>query len=111
MRRSAALLMLLLAACSTASVERQDVSAGTGTTIGGDRTAGAEVFSANCATCHGEGGRGGSVGPSLYGESQRMDYGGLVSWIEAPEPPMPKLYPQFLTPAQVRDAAAYVESL
>jgi hypothetical protein len=40
-----------------------------------------------------------------------MSYGGLVSWIEDPQPPMPRLYPEFLTLSEVRDAAAYVESL
>ncbi|HEY1882027.1 MAG TPA: cytochrome c [Candidatus Cybelea sp.] len=103
--------MLCTVACTSASVERQDVSAGTGATVGGDRIAGALVFAANCETCHGAEGAGGPVGPSLYGESKRMSYGGLVSWIEDPQPPMPRLYPKFLTPSEVRDAAAYVESL
>jgi mono/diheme cytochrome c family protein len=40
-----------------------------------------------------------------------MAYGTLVSWIKDPQPPMPHLYPQILGEAQVRDVAAYVESL
>ncbi|MBV8530256.1 MAG: cytochrome c [Candidatus Eremiobacteraeota bacterium] len=104
-------LISTLAACTTATHQANAVSAGTGATLGGDRTAGSRVFVANCATCHGAGGTGGTVGPSLRGESQRMDFGGLVSWIEDPQPPMPKLYPKFLTSAQVRDVAAYVQSL
>ncbi|HEX3458534.1 MAG TPA: hypothetical protein VHR97_11320 [Candidatus Baltobacteraceae bacterium] len=54
---------------------------------------------------------GGSIGPSLHEESRRMAYGTLVSWIKDPQPPMPHLYPQILGEAQVRDVAAYVESL
>ncbi|MBV8374754.1 MAG: cytochrome c [Candidatus Eremiobacteraeota bacterium] len=109
----AAPLVLALApiACTTATYQANAVSAGPGATIGGDRTAGARVFAANCATCHGRSGVGGSVGPSLHGESQKMDYGALVSWISDPQPPMPTLYPKFLTQAEVRDVGAYVQSL
>lgn len=108
---AALLVMLAVAGCTTASAQRQDVSAGMGATVGGDRNAGYEVFAANCATCHGANGEGGSVGPSLRGESSRLDYGALVSWIEDPQPPMPRLYPKLLTNEEVRAAAAYVESL
>jgi len=40
-----------------------------------------------------------------------MDYAATVSWIEDPQPPMPHLYPKVLTAQEVRDVAAYVESL
>lgn len=40
-----------------------------------------------------------------------MNYATLVSWIEDPEPPMPKLYPSPLSARQVRDVAAYVLTL
>lgn len=106
-----AAVLLALAACSTVSTQANAVTAGTGATEGGDRTAGARVFAANCATCHGANGVGGSVGPSLRGEAQRMPYGALVSWVEDPQPPMPRLYPQFLSESEVRDVAAYVASL
>jgi ubiquinol-cytochrome c reductase cytochrome c subunit len=106
-----ALLALTLVACSTATYESNAVAGGSAATIGGDRLAGSRVFDANCSTCHGSNGEGGVVGPSLRHESFRLDYGALVSWIEDPQAPMPKLYPKFLTTAQVRDVAAYVESL
>jgi cytochrome c551 len=35
----------------------------------GDATRGQELFADNCASCHGEGGRGGGVGPTLAGNS------------------------------------------
>jgi len=101
-----------LSACAAATSARSDTAQGTAATLGGDATVGAKLFTTNCATCHGTTGReGGSVGPSLRNEKSRMDFGGTVSWIEDPQPPMPKLYPQFLTEQQVRDLAAYVQSL
>jgi mono/diheme cytochrome c family protein len=111
LRRIAVIVALMPAACTTASYEANAVSVGPGATLGGDRAAGARIFAANCAVCHGSGGEGGAIAPALIGESNRMGFGGLVSWIEDPQPPMPKLYPKFLTEAQVRDAAAYVHSL
>jgi mono/diheme cytochrome c family protein len=104
-------LALQLAACTTATYERNAADVGPGATIGGDRDAGAKVFAASCASCHGVRGAGGGVGPSLRGESDRMSYGTLVSWIEDPQPPMPRLYPAQLDESQVRDVAAYVLSL
>lgn len=107
-----ALLSLPLAGCTPATVAKSDTIAGTATTLGGDPRAGAKIFTTNCSTCHGATGRqGGPVGPSLRHENERMDFGGTVSWIEDPEPPMPKLYPQLLSEQQVRDVAAYVQSL
>ncbi len=105
------LTVLVLAGCTTASVEQQDSNAGSGATIGGDRVAGARDFAANCEMCHGRAGDGGPIGISLRNEFNRMDFGTLASWIEDPEPPMPALYPRVLSKQQVRDLAAYVESL
>jgi hypothetical protein len=34
-----------------------------------------------------------------------------VTWIEQPDPPMPKLYPAPLSERDVDDVAAYVQSL
>ena len=102
----------MLCGCAPATVAKSGTVAGTATTLGGDAAAGAKIFAINCSTCHGAtGGEGGAVGPSLRNEKERMDFGGTVSWIEDPEPPMPKLYPQLLTEQQVRDVAAYVQSL
>jgi mono/diheme cytochrome c family protein len=104
-------LFILLTGCTTASVEQQESDAGSGATTGGDRIAGARDFAANCAVCHGSNGDGGAIGISLRHEFNRMDFGTLASWIEDPEPPMPRLFPKFLDKQEVRDLAAYVESL
>ncbi|HTU70467.1 MAG TPA: c-type cytochrome [Candidatus Baltobacteraceae bacterium] len=102
----------VLCACSPAVTAKSSANAGTAATIGGDAKTGAQIFAKNCSACHGATGvEGGTIGPSLRDEKTRMDYNGTVSWIEDPEPPMPKLYPQSLTQAQVRDVAAYVQSL
>ncbi|MBV8490449.1 MAG: c-type cytochrome [Candidatus Eremiobacteraeota bacterium] len=106
------LAVLVLAACSPGVSQEESPQFGTASTYGGDKDAGALVFAANCSSCHGSNGlSGGFVGPSLRHESMRMDYGTLVSWIDDPQPPMPKLYPKYLTENEVRDVAAYVESL
>ena len=102
---------LLLSGCTTASVEQQESDAGPGATVGGDRVAGARDFATNCAVCHGSSGVGGPSGISLRHELMRMDFSTLASWIEDPEPPMPQLYPNVLGKQEVRDLAAYVESL
>ena len=102
----------LLAACQPAVGQKNATAGGTAATQGGDRDAGALVFAANCATCHGATGKeGGAVGPSLRHEASRLDYAATAAWIEDPAPPMPKLYPKFLTKTQVLDVAAYVQSL
>lgn len=107
-----ALAAVVLSACAPAVGEKTDTSAGTSATQGGDAKVGYEVFRANCATCHGPTGvEGGAVGPSLRNENKRMDFGATDSWIKDPQPPMPKLYPQFLSDDQVRDLAAYVQTL
>jgi mono/diheme cytochrome c family protein len=106
------LALTIAAGCSAAGTQSNGAAAGTGATLGGDRITGAEIYRTNCSTCHGPTGvEGGVVGPSLRHESMRMDYGATVSWVEDPEPPMPHLYPKFLTDQQVRDVAAYVDSL
>ncbi len=102
---------LVATGCTTASYGSSATAVGPGATLGGDRKSGAGVFAQNCASCHGAQGSGGGVGPSLRDESRRMDFGTLVSWIEDPEPPMPRLFPGQLTKRQVRDVAAYVLSL
>lgn len=68
------------------------------------------VFAQNCSSCHGTQGQGG-MGPSLENEAARKNLDQAVSWIENPQPPMPKLYPSTLGAQDVRDVAAYVESL
>ena len=77
----------------------------------GDAAHGKQLFDANCATCHGAGGVGGGVGPTLKNEKSRKNYAQTVAWIKNPQPPMPKLYPSTLSEKDVEDAAAYVQSL
>lgn len=109
---AAALCLQLASGCTPAVRERSGTPAGTAATYGGDADAGRMLFAARCATCHGATGvEGGSMGISLRNESSRMNYAATVSWIEDPAPPMPKLYPKFLTGPQVRDVAKYVQSL
>lgn len=107
----AGLLAAILGACTTATHGGNAVAVGSGATIGGDKKAGAAVFAANCAACHGAQGVGGEIGPSLRGESRRMNFETVASWIEDPQPPMPRLYPGQLSVQQVRDVAAYVQTL
>ena len=77
----------------------------------GNATAGAAVFSANCASCHGAGGKNGQVGPTLAGAGLKA--GQVAYMVRNPQgvdktSGMPKLP---LTDKQVADVAAYVASL
>ena len=77
----------------------------------GNASAGAQVFAANCASCHGEGGKNGSVGPSLAGAGLKA--GQVAYMVRNPQgvdkdSSMPKLP---LTDKQLADVAAYVASL
>lgn len=82
-----------------------------GKVIVGDATHGKQIFTQNCAQCHGASGTEGGVGPSLKTEKSRKDTAAAVAWIKNPQPPMPKLYPTPLDEKDVADVAAYVESL
>jgi mono/diheme cytochrome c family protein len=75
-----------------------------------DGARGRAIYTENCSSCHGAHATGG-MGPSLIGEASRKNMQQAVSWIENPQPPMPKLYPGTLSAQDVRDVAAYVESL
>lgn len=77
----------------------------------GDPAKGKQIFTANCAVCHGATGTEGGVGPSLKGEKSRKNYAQAIAWIKNPQPPMPKLYPSPLNEKDVDDVAAYVETL
>lgn len=72
---------------------------------------GHRVFTNNCATCHGETGREGGVGPSLRDERARKNDDATIAWIKHPVPPMPTLYPSPLSEDEVENVAAYVQSL
>ncbi len=77
----------------------------------GDAGAGAKVFSANCESCHGAGGKNGTVGPSLAGTGLKA--GQVAYMIKNPQgvqkdSGMPKLP---LTAKEIADVSAYVASL
>jgi mono/diheme cytochrome c family protein len=72
--------------------------------------AGAVIYSANCAACHGSAGQGG-IGPALKGESSRKDTSAVAAFVKNPSAGMPKLYPGLLSDANVAAVASYVESL
>ncbi len=77
----------------------------------GSASAGAKVFSANCASCHGEGGKNGQVGPSLAGAGLKAAQ--VAYMVRNPQgvdksSGMPKLP---LTAKEVADVSAYVASL
>ncbi len=95
------------------------VAASTGSATASSQTAsnaapdpahGKAIFAQNCSSCHGAQGQGG-MGPRLIGEASRKNFAQAVTWIENPLPPMPKLYPSTINSQDVRDVAAYVESL
>jgi len=77
----------------------------------GDAAHGKAIFAGNCATCHGQTGTEGGIGPPLKNEKSRKNYAQTVAWIKNPQPPMPKLYPSPLNEKDVEDVAAYVQSL
>ncbi len=99
---------------TTAVVAAPDASPSSAAQIatsgGGDPAHGRQVYTANCAACHGASAQGG-VGPALHGERARKNTTAAIAWIKNPLPPMPKLYPAVLSEQDVRDVAAYVESL
>lgn len=72
--------------------------------------AGAVIFAANCAACHGSAGQGG-IGPALRGESGRKDAAAVTAFVKSPAADMPKLYPGLLSDADVAAVASYVETL
>ncbi|MDQ2817142.1 MAG: cytochrome c [Candidatus Eremiobacteraeota bacterium] len=77
----------------------------------GDAKSGAKVFSANCESCHGAGGKNGQVGPSLAGIGLKP--GQVAYMVRNPQAidkdsSMPKLP---LSAKDVNDVAAYVASL
>lgn len=76
-----------------------------------DRGRGAALFSKNCSVCHSDAPDAERIGPSLRNEGRRRTLAQIVHAIEAPDPPMPKLFPGTLSKADVAEIAAYVKSL
>jgi mono/diheme cytochrome c family protein len=86
------------------------IAAGTPQSGGANAAHGKRVHADNCAVCHGASGEG-SAGPPLQGERDHKNVAQVAAFVKDPQPPMPKLYPTPLSDADVRDVAAYVESL
>ncbi len=81
-------------------------------TTAGDAAHGKDIFTQNCAGCHGATGKEGGVGPSLANEKSKKDFAATVAWIKDPKTTrMPKLYPQPLSENDVADVSAYVQTL
>lgn len=78
---------------------------------GADLSHGKTIYAQQCEACHGAGGKGGEIGPPLTGERAKHSYNDVRAIVLDPQPPMPKLYPSVMTPADVRDVCAYVETL
>lgn len=87
---------------------------GTAALLGDDVSAGQAVFSARCATCHGSGGQGTALGPSLVGvgaasadfqlRTGRMPFTGLPGTQAVRKPPA-------FEEQTIRELVAYVGSL
>ncbi|HTX56541.1 MAG TPA: cytochrome c [Candidatus Acidoferrales bacterium] len=92
---------LLNAGCSHQRVEAES----------SDRARGAELFAKNCQVCHSATPDAMRIGPALTGEGRKRTLAQITLAIEAPDPPMPKLYPGTLSEKDVLDIAAYVKTL
>ena len=69
---------------------------------------GGQLYAANCASCHGANGEGGSR-PSLHGIAARKSLTATVAFIENPSGGvMPELYPTPLSARQVQEVATYI---
>lgn len=72
----------------------------------GDAAHGEELFADNCASCHGEGGQGGGVGPTLAGNP--ISIADARSRIESGGGVMP---PNLVSGQDLADVLAYLETI
>ena len=72
----------------------------------GDPAAGKEVFSQNCAACHGSDG-GGGTGPALAGQEQYTKPDSVVDQVRNGGGGMPA-FGDRLTPQELSDVSSYV---
>ena len=79
---------------------------GAGTAPGGDIYRGETVFQRDCASCHGAGGEGGDVGPSLVGTG--LDAATVTATVQQGRGVMP---PGLVSGMDEADVVAYVVSL
>ncbi len=110
----AALLMgASLSACgSHATVRPSSGAAATATPLESASVGrGRSVYAAQCATCHGDSGGGGQIGPPLRGEHLRRKPAYIADAIANPTPPMPKLVPAQMSQQDLLDVTAFVQQL
>ena len=100
---AAIFLFPVLTACSGG--ETDEVAAIAALT--GDSAAGQAIFDANCASCHGAMGEGGT-GPAIAGESDETEE--LIEYVLYGEDEMPA-FGDTLEDQEIADVIAYVQSL
>lgn len=75
----------------------------------GDASRGAQAFTIHsCAQCHGAGGVGGGIGPSLVGAASSLSPEQIYDYIKHPRAPMPDFK---LGDDEIADLVAYADSL
>jgi mono/diheme cytochrome c family protein len=72
----------------------------------GDAARGEQLFAENCASCHGEGGTGGGVGPTLAGSGISIEEARVT--IEAGSGVMPA---DLVEGQELEDVLAYLETI
>jgi mono/diheme cytochrome c family protein len=81
-------------------------SAPAGPTVAGDVDRGEAVFATNCSGCHGEGGTGGGVGPTLAGAG--LDEAAVTAAVQQGRGVMPAA---IVSGQEQADVVAYVVSV
>ena len=74
----------------------------------GDPDAGEGVFAANCASCHGNLGQGGHIGPNLQTSQAAENVGAVIGLVLAGSGQMPS-FEGTLSSQEIADVAAYVQ--
>jgi mono/diheme cytochrome c family protein len=85
---------------------KDDGAAASAPTVQGDAADGEQLFAENCASCHGEGGTGGGVGPTLAGS--QISLGEARSTIEDGSGVMPA---GLVQGQDLEDVLAYLETI
>jgi mono/diheme cytochrome c family protein len=105
-----AILFALVSACVFALAKWHPAKRGTQVqtivSVLRDPARGEQLFAENCATCHGEGGSGGGVGPRLIGND--VSIAAARSTIESGSGVMPA---GLVTGQDLEDVLAYLETI
>jgi mono/diheme cytochrome c family protein len=97
---------VVVATFALAKAQIFEPSAPAGTTAAGDVDRGETVFAKNCSGCHGEGGTGGGVGPTLVGAG--LDAEAVAAAVQQGRGVMP---PGIVSGQEQADVVAYVVSI